>query len=311
MNDDMSMKSVRLPTFGGEHKDFQVWWMRFTAFAEVYGFAESIKKTKDPNLPSSESASVDETTEEGKKQGKAKKLNAIAIANLTMAFTSESLIGMVYQAKKSKWPGGLAYMVVDSLFKKYVPQDLVSKIELRRALNAISMKKEEDPANLFEAISGIENKYNTSTFQLPEEEKIATILENAPAEYSTVLTCEQRSKGTSLKIEDLQEAMNQLYRTMYGNKGTAGTDTEIGLSNTDGGKIICYRCKKEGHKANKCPEKLKNEKFGGRGRRKFGGKCNRCKRQVTRRLIVGKIRPMQIKDHLGTKKRTIIVVRQV
>ena len=69
-------------------------------------------------------------------------MNAIAIANLTTAFTSESLIGMIYQARTTKWPCGLAHMVVDALFKKYVPQDLVSKIELRRALNAVRMKKE-------------------------------------------------------------------------------------------------------------------------------------------------------------------------
>ena len=73
-------------------------------------------------------------------------------------------------------------MVVDALFNKYVPQNLVSKIELRRALNSVIMKKEEDPANLFEAISGIKNKYNTVIYQLPEEDNISTVLENAPAE---------------------------------------------------------------------------------------------------------------------------------
>ena len=32
-------------------------------------------------------------------------------------------------------------MVMGVLFNKCVPQDLVSKIELRRALNAVNMKK--------------------------------------------------------------------------------------------------------------------------------------------------------------------------
>ena len=63
-------------------------------------------------------------------------------------------------------------MLVDALFNKYVPQDLVSKIELRRALNCVSMKKEEDPVDLFKAISGIKNKYNTSTYQFTEEDNI-------------------------------------------------------------------------------------------------------------------------------------------
>ena len=68
-------------------------------------------------------------------------MNAIAIANLTIAFTSELLIGMVYQERTTNWPSGLEHMVMDALFKKIVPQDLVSKVELRRALNAVNMKK--------------------------------------------------------------------------------------------------------------------------------------------------------------------------
>ena len=107
-----STRSVRLPAFSGEHKDFQVWWMRFSAYAAVYGFAQSVRKIRDPDLPDTEDASIDAATADGKKQLKAKKLNAIAIANLTMSFTSEALIGMVYSAKTDEWPTGVASDVV-------------------------------------------------------------------------------------------------------------------------------------------------------------------------------------------------------
>ena len=83
-------------------------------------------------------------------------MNAIAIANLTIAFTSELLIGMVYQERTTNWPSGMPHTLVDASFNKYIPQYLVSKIKLRRALNAVSMNKEEDPVDLFEAIRGIE-----------------------------------------------------------------------------------------------------------------------------------------------------------
>ena len=69
---------------------------------------------------------------EGKKQEKQKKMNVITISNITMAFTSECLIGIVYQSRTTKWSRGLEHMVKDALFKKHFPQDLVSKIELRR-----------------------------------------------------------------------------------------------------------------------------------------------------------------------------------
>ena len=55
------------------------------------------------------------------------------------------------------------------------------------------------------------------------------MLENTPSEYSTVLTCDKCVNMSELKIEDLQEAMIQLYHTIYGNKVNKYTDTEIGV----------------------------------------------------------------------------------
>jgi hypothetical protein len=39
-------------------------------------------------------------------------------------------------------------------------------------------------------ISGIENKFNTVNYQIPKEDRIATVLEKALKEYGTVLTAE-------------------------------------------------------------------------------------------------------------------------
>ena len=64
------------------------------------------------------------------------------------------------------------------------------------------------------------------------------MLDNSPEEYSTVLTREQRIKGSAFTIEDLQEDMRQLYCTMYGNKLNTDADTEIGLASNDISKII-------------------------------------------------------------------------
>jgi hypothetical protein len=127
-----------------------------------------------------------------------------------MAFTTEALMGMIYKARTTDWPNGLAWMVMKQIHTKYFPKDLVPKIEIRRALNGVSMKKEDDPALLFEQISAIENKFNTVNYQIPKEDRIATVLEKDPREYGTVLTVEQRSKGNNLTLEDLCDAMSQL-----------------------------------------------------------------------------------------------------
>jgi hypothetical protein len=163
-------------------KEAQIWLMRFRAYADVYGFSQSIMEIADPDLPAKESSAIDETTDAGKKEAKAKRAIKIAFANLTMAFTTEALMGLIYKARTQDWPNGLAWLVMKEVHKKYFPKDLVSKIELRRALNAVSMKKDV----LFEQISAVENKFNTVNYQIPKEDRISTALEKAPKEYGTV-----------------------------------------------------------------------------------------------------------------------------
>eukprot|EP00957_Ditylum_brightwellii_P090287 6876013-Ditylum_brightwellii.AAC.1 len=56
--DDKAMKSLRLPTFDGEPKNFQIWWMQFCACGTVYRFVQSIQQDADPDLPAAENAVI-------------------------------------------------------------------------------------------------------------------------------------------------------------------------------------------------------------------------------------------------------------
>eukprot|EP00957_Ditylum_brightwellii_P180357 13739488-Ditylum_brightwellii.AAC.1 len=97
---DKATLSSCLLTFDGTAKMFQMWWLRFCAYATVFGFTQSIQKTVDPDLPKSKDADVDNRNTAAKK---AKKANMIAMASFTMAFTSKLLIGMVYAAMTADW----------------------------------------------------------------------------------------------------------------------------------------------------------------------------------------------------------------
>ena len=76
-------------------------------------------------------------------------------------------------------------------------------------LNKIMMKKGLDLATLFEQIAAVENRYNTVTKKIAEDELIAVVLDKSMMEYKAVLTAEQRAKGTLCTLEDLESAMNQ------------------------------------------------------------------------------------------------------
>jgi hypothetical protein len=54
----------------------------------------------------------------------------LAIANLTMAFQTESLMSLMYKAESTRWPISRAYIVIDLLFKKYKPSKKIAFLNL-------------------------------------------------------------------------------------------------------------------------------------------------------------------------------------
>jgi hypothetical protein len=168
---------------------------------------------------------------------KAKKRNAIAMANLTMACTSAMTMGLVYEAQTEEWPGGLAHLVVAALKAKYMPDDVITKVELRQMLSKVKMKKDKEPSILFEQLSVIENRLNKPGQQIPDDDLIAAVLTAAPKEYVSILTAEHRSKGTALRLTDLESAMTQHWRQTTGPLSSANEVNEVTLLTFNG---ICY-----------------------------------------------------------------------
>jgi hypothetical protein len=153
-------------------------------------------------MPSTESAIINETTKVGKKQAAAKKRNIIAVANLTMSFNTNGAMALIYKSKTRRWPNGLAHERTDALKKKYQPCDTMTRVELRHQLNKATLKKNADPATLFEQISAIENKYNKSTRKIDEDDLIVVVIDAAPQEYQSVLTNEQLRLQNNVALED-------------------------------------------------------------------------------------------------------------
>ena len=47
---DEASKKMQVPVFSGKPEDFQVWWMRFKAYATLIGFALAIGQKKEDDL---------------------------------------------------------------------------------------------------------------------------------------------------------------------------------------------------------------------------------------------------------------------
>jgi len=259
------------PTFDGSHSKFALWWKKFRAFAYLNGFGEAIQETRDPDLPSSYFSSIDINSDEGKRQLLAKKRNDLAISSFTMAFLKEGTIGIITRTITEDWPTGLGYLVVKGLMQRYRPIDTITKVELRQKLNKITMKKGSDPSLLFEELNGIEERYMTPGNKIDEAELIAIVLDVATDEYQAVLTAEQRRMGDELTLYDLENAMFQYYRQMNRNKIDKKASREEGEVLLSAFQGVCYRCGKEGHRANQC-----NNNKGSKNRGRVNLHCNHC-----------------------------------
>ena len=108
-------KSVSMPTFSRKEEDYELFWPRFKAYADMKGFAESVDwENPDPDLPTKHNEfSIDADVR--KKQEAAVKRNKSAIAAFTLAFRTKACMNMINEAKSDEYPKGLAHLVAKEL----------------------------------------------------------------------------------------------------------------------------------------------------------------------------------------------------
>jgi hypothetical protein len=99
----------------------------------------------------------------------------------------------------------------------------------------------------------IEVAYAGTTIKITEQDYIGVVFATAAEKYHSVLTSEQRNKGANLTMDDLEDAMNQLWRQGGGiqKKHTGNDGGEMVLAAFGG---VCYNCQENGNRVNQCPK---------------------------------------------------------
>ena len=120
-----------MPVFDHEEKNFQSWKIRFHAYAHVKAFSTALKASSD--LPDNEEAikTLDSSSTEGKKKIAAGKKNMLAMAHITMALGTETLLNKVNAICDDDWPGVLAHKLMYLLNEEYQPEDRVAAVEMK------------------------------------------------------------------------------------------------------------------------------------------------------------------------------------
>ena len=132
-------KSARVHAFNGKKELFQTWWIRFRACAKVAGFTKALGAEPEEDLPESQIAAeaLTGTDAETKKKQAAVTRNDATMANFTLAFATDELIGMILTAQTTEWPEGLTCNVVKEMIKKHEQGDIVSLVDEKVVLNKI------------------------------------------------------------------------------------------------------------------------------------------------------------------------------
>ena len=196
-------------------------------------------------------------------------------------------MNLVHASKTDEYPRGLSHTVSKELYTMCNPKDRITKVEAMNALRHIRMKKEAKPGKFITQLKAPQTEYYGD---ITDEMLINEVMSKAPAKYQSVIALEARRKGTNLKLEDLKDAMNELYR-MVNNSSTNAVEL---YDNEDQGELManafqgeCYNCGRRGHSAIDCPLKTsrnRNSMGQSRAPRKnfrskrggFNGTCNNC-----------------------------------
>ena len=123
---------VKLPVFDGDAKAYQSWWIRFQAYSRVKGFNVALRKIDDLPEKEEDAEALDPSKADDKKKIVTVKKNALAMAHITMALGTESLLNKVNTVSSEEWPGGLSYKLIESLKKEYHPEDRVATVKMKR-----------------------------------------------------------------------------------------------------------------------------------------------------------------------------------
>ena len=166
-----------------------------------------------------------------------KKKNARAMAGLSLAFTSAKALKYIYGAITPDWPGGLAYLVMEAVEKKYAPKDRMTTVDAHKKLFRITMKTREDPTNIFEKISEIEMSHNTTSNKLDDSLLIAVVMKVVPIEYASVVSAAMDKYGDKMTLDNLETELSKHYRVLSAKwKDGSGKDQEVNLSSVDAGQ---------------------------------------------------------------------------
>ena len=171
-------------------------------------------------------------------QKAALKRNTDAVGILTVSFsTNTGLLASLHRTISNDWPTGRAWMVYDRLTKKYEKNSMVGATQRKKMLDAITMKRKEDPQDMFDAIAACNMVFARTGNTLTDEEMILQAHLKLPLDlYGNAITTAQIDWSSShgqdqMTFDFFEDKINEHYDMLKEAEGTR--DNEVTLVNED------------------------------------------------------------------------------
>jgi hypothetical protein len=243
---------LTIPLFRGDEAHYPNWLRVFTSACYLHDCAEALQPSHADVLPPLADSAVWTEAET-----KAVTNNAIAMHLLNTALEGDVMGMFITDSYTPEYPLGVAWKVTMALSKRYNPVNGTSKLDhtvnLIQELDAITMRRRENPGNLIDKLEGISARYRISGVVVPKEALIARALVAAHDDYKDILVAAKLAKGDDLTLGDIRFYMVTLYEAMHGQAAMKAAD----MSTTSRNRLprrryACGYCSKKGHGESTC-----------------------------------------------------------
>ena len=262
--------AVKLPTFSGKKKDFHTWWVQFCAYCTMKKIHEAQDKAfilpADPKVPEGDNDVAKKLSKRCVAQ------NAAVVACLTVASITSDLIEFCTESATKNYPGGIAKVIVEKLYDKHFPANVVAGVEAELDFSLLKFKPGCDLDEFFTRLLVLRSKYKKSK-KFEEDVLIARTVAKAPPMYIGDLLSEMQVKGCRLTLKDIQDTMKSIYH-LYNNKYQTATT----YPNPQEQEVTLPAFDKFTHKPNRFEKRtFKKENSPHGSRYTFSGKCRTCR----------------------------------
>jgi hypothetical protein len=148
---------TKVPVFDGKSESFDHWEIQWNAFAEVEDITDALGPELDPKMPINSNDVLDPADDDDKPKMVVSKANERAMTYFDLAFKTMKILRLITKAKTEAWPGGEAWKVKKALSEKYRPDDVLTVSALKKQLNDVSLKGNQDPSYIFEELVAFEH----------------------------------------------------------------------------------------------------------------------------------------------------------